>query len=409
MKRFDENDVAKRLRGQTPPPPPDLAARIKRDIPEHVEVPPALTAPRGTLPLIGRLPARHRVLALAATVLVAVAAVLVARRVLLPTGGPPLEVALIESAPAPDQAVAPTAAALPAVAAQEVTAAPPAAEPPAKQAAVAPARADAGKGRQEAASDAATQAPPAPPQPQVMAEQAAAAVAPGAPAIVGGVLAPTAGEADEGRATAQAGFVEARSQPRFDTRAGTAGLGEGTTAGGSPAVERVAARKASSAAPGPGPEPALAPAPTGGALLLLVPAGAVVTFEPTAVARYRALAVPGAGAASIVELIAQERLEPTSPLLTVIARPDRGPAPAAGAAIVLRRPDIAASFRAAPRALRVAYLETRLADPPPAGGDEAAALLAEAEALAAEDPADEAAQALHRRWEAAAGGRPPSP
>jgi len=407
MKRFDENDVAKRLHGQTPPPPPELAARIKRDIPEHVEVPPALTAPRGTLPLIGRLPARHRVLALAATVLVAVAAVLVARRVLLPTGGPPLEVALIESAPAPDQASAPTAAALPAVAAQEVTAAPPAAEPLAKQAAVAPARIDAGKGRREAASDAAM---PAPPAPQVAAEAMVAGVDGGELGGVGGAVpGPIPREADEERTTAQPGFIEARTRPRFDTLAGKGPREKAPETGEQAVADRFEVRQASLVAPGPGPEPALAPAPTGGALLLLVPAGAVVTFEPTAVARYRALPVPGAGVANIVELIAQEGLESTSPLLTVVARPDQGPAPAAGAAIVLRRPDIAASFRAAPRALRVAYLETRLADPPPAGGDEAAALLAEAEALAAEEPADEEAQALRRRWEAAAGGRPPSP
>jgi hypothetical protein len=156
MKRFDENDLAKRLGGRTPPPPPDLAARIKDGIPEHVEVPPALTAPRGTLPLIGRLPIRQRLLALAATVLVAVTAVMVARRLLLPAAAPPLEVALIASAPSLDQAAAPAPAAPAAVAPQEATAPAPVTAPLAKAAAPAPARAEAGKGLRQAAGEAAT-------------------------------------------------------------------------------------------------------------------------------------------------------------------------------------------------------------------------------------------------------------
>jgi hypothetical protein len=127
------------------------------------------------------------------------------------------------------------------------------------------------------------------------------------------------------------------------------------------------------------------------------------------VARYRSLPGTSSGAASIVELVTQQELEPDSPVLTVEVQPGRGPVPADGSTTVLRRADAAASFRAASRALRLAYLEARLADVPEGGAAEAAILLAEAEALAAEDPGDGAAQALRGRWQAAAGTPPPRP
>jgi len=213
MKRFDENDLARRLGGETPPPPPDLAARIRDEIPEHVEVPPALTERPGTLPF-GRRPFPRRLLALAATVLVAVAAGLVARRVLLPAAAPPLEVALIQSAPAAEKAAAPP----PADAASRVVGAdqapPPAsrargkalpdAEPPAKAAAL-PARDEGEKGHRETAAD--TAVPGEAPAPQAAAPTAAP-FATAEPAEHGGVAGGVAGGIPGGLATTASAPLE---------------------------------------------------------------------------------------------------------------------------------------------------------------------------------------------------------
>lgn len=414
MRRFDENELARRLRGPMTTTPPDLAARIKAEIPEHVEVPQALTRRPGTLPLVGRLPVRHRVLALAATVLVAVAAGLVARRVLFPAPGAPLEVSLVAPGPATEPEAGPTAAAPAAATPQVVATAAPAGGPPAREQAAPPARDELAKGRQEAAGDVAE--PFRPPAPQVMADYAVAAAEPAAEArraapaaVVGGVLAPAAGEADEERIAARSGFVEVRSHPRFETLAGKGARAKASKTGEQAVADRFEARQAALVVPATGAEPLLAPAPTGAMLLLFVPPDAVVTFEPTAVARYRPLPGPGADVAGIVELVIQQTLEPASPVLTVEVQPGRGPQPAGGGATVLRRADAAASFRAAPRSLRLAYLEARLADAPAAGAEEAAALLAEAEAFVAEDPTDGVAQALRDRWRAVAGAAPPGP
>jgi protein TonB len=215
MKRFDENDVAKRLGGQTPPPPPELAARIKGEIPEHVEVPAALTRRHGTLPFVRR-PLGRRLLALAAILLVGIGASLVARRVLRPPSGP-LQVALIDSVPSPSQEAALPAEAGTAVSSLQAAqpapdkapaAAPSGAGPQARAAALPAAPGTAEKALPEAASKAAGQAQ-APP-PQVAAEDAA--VAPDQAAadavvagveggelggVAGGVLAAAAPEADE--------------------------------------------------------------------------------------------------------------------------------------------------------------------------------------------------------------------
>jgi hypothetical protein len=242
------------------------------------------------------------------------------------------------------------------------------------------------------------------PAPQAVTEAIVASVEGGE---LGGVAGSVPGtipmEADEELGVAGLGFVEARAQPRWDTGSGEHDRAKAMAKG------ELAARQAAVAAPADSVEPSLAPAPTGGALLLLVPAGAVVTFEPTAVARYRPLPAPGPGTAAVVEVIARQGLEASSPLLTVVVRPVEGPAPASGAALVLRRSDVAASFREAPRPLRLAYLEARLADLPQATGKMVAILLAEAEGLAAEDPGDGAAQALRSRWQAVAGTPPPHP
>lgn len=146
MKRFDENDVAKRLGAPTPPPPPDLAARIRAEIPERVEVPPALTRPPGTLPFLRR-PLGRRLLALAAILVVGIAANLVARRAMRPAPGP-LEVALVVPTPAPGGKAAPARKITPRSDPQSRTPA------PAGAAAPAAARAEMGKARQEVAADA---------------------------------------------------------------------------------------------------------------------------------------------------------------------------------------------------------------------------------------------------------------
>jgi hypothetical protein len=410
MKRFDENDVAKRLGAPTPPPPPDLGARIRAEIPERVEVPPALTRPPGTLPFLRR-PLGRRLVALAAILVVGIAANLVARRVMRPAPGP-LEVALVAPTPAPGGQAAPPAADAAATLQREPA---PAVQGPA----VAPEAAERlGKGRREAAA-----APARPAQPQVAAEAAVASVEPAvasvepavaapptAPAaVVGGVLAPAAGEVDEGRGTPRPGFIEVRTRPRLDTLTGMGAREKAPETGQQAVADRFEARQASLVAPAPAAEVSLAPAPTGDTLLLLLPPGTVVALEPTSVARYRSLPGTSSGAASIVELVTQQELEPDSPVLTVEVQPGRGPVPADGSTTVLRRADAAASFRAASRALRLAYLEARLADVPEGGAAEAAILLAEAEALAAEDPGDGAAQALRGRWQAAAGTPPPRP
>jgi len=207
MKRFDENDVAKRLGEPAPPPPPDLAARLKAGIPERVEVPPALTRPAaGTLPFLRR-PLGRRLVALAAVLVVGIVANLVARRVIRPPASP-LEVALIESAPTPEgKAAAPVAdAAAPSL--QETA-------PPAQ----APAAADRlGKSRREAAPMPAATRPAAR---QVVADAVVATAEAPAEVVVGGVAAPMVAR------------TESPESDRLEARA----------AGGAPA-ERVATAQA---------------------------------------------------------------------------------------------------------------------------------------------------------------------
>ena len=185
MTRYDENDVARRLGEPAPPPPPDLAARLKAAIPNRVVVPPALTRPAaGTLPFIHR-PLGRRLVALAAILVLGVVFNLVARRVVQPPAGP-LEVALVESPAGPESEAAPVADA----AATLLRQAPPAA--PAEPAASAGPQ-DRATGKRETT---------APPQPfaaavrQPAADVVATVSEPRPPAVVGGVAAPAAGEAE---------------------------------------------------------------------------------------------------------------------------------------------------------------------------------------------------------------------